>query len=207
MVLNSIKNIIFDLDNTIYDEYEYLKIVYLHCSKQICKLEQFKTDMINKMTIFMLNYYLNNGHSNLYQYLAKEFNLKKTSLMNFKEFLHNAFVAKNSIRINEKIYKFINENINRKNFYILTNGNPLQQRKKIDSLIIPFKDKIKVYYASSLGKNFEKPNPYFLLNLISEEKLDKSNVIYIGDSEIDRITALRADVKFLHIGDFLNEIK
>ena len=67
--------------------------------------------------------------------------------------------------------------------FILTNGNVTQQKNKISLLNIPFKKEIKVYYSSSMGEEFEKPNPFFLLKILNDNNFCKEQVIYIGDSE------------------------
>ena len=75
--------------------------------------------------------------------------------------------------------------------FILTNGNIKQQKNKINSLDLPYRNKIKVYYASSKGSSFEKPNPYFLNQIKEVSSSNESEIIFIGDSEVDKKTALK----------------
>ena len=63
--------------------------------------------------------------------------------------------------------------------YIITNGNPTQQRNKIISTKLPKNVYIeKEYYANEFIK---KPNPISLQKL--SKNLDFYNPIYIGDSQ------------------------
>ena len=69
-----------------------------------------------------------------------------------------------------------------KMIFILTNGNIIQQKNKINSINIPYKSFIKVYYASSKGKKFEKPHPYFMNKILFENDIDYNEILFIGDN-------------------------
>ena len=111
-------------------------------------------------------------------------------------------ISENEIQIRKPIFDFIEKYHNSKGLFILTNGNVTQQKNKISSLNIPFKKEIKVYYSSSMGEEFEKPNPFFLLKILNDNNFCKEQVIYIGDSEIDEKTASAAGVTFVPYREF-----
>ncbi|HFZ5119485.1 TPA: HAD family hydrolase, partial [Campylobacter jejuni] len=66
---------------------------------------------------------------------------------------------------------------------ILTNGTVKAQQNKISSLKELKKYNIDVFYARSLGKEFEKPHEKAFEAILSLMKVDdKKNVLYIGDN-------------------------
>ena len=43
-----------------------------------------------------------------------------------------------------------------------------------------------------------KPNPQKILNILREQKIPKKSTVYIGDMEVDRLTAKNAGVSYIH---------
>ena len=152
---------IFDLDDTLYNELDYLIIAYNFVSKQVCKKninlshEQISSYLESEFKIY--------GRTNLYQKLIKKFNISNFSIKEFLHCLRTVKIKPNSIIMIKQVNKLIRNLIeNKKKIVILTNGNHQQQQNKFNSINIPFKNKILPYYASSKGKEFQKPNNYFV---------------------------------------------
>ena len=59
------KAIVFDLDNTIYDEIEYLKLAYHWISHRIVLSDN--TKLQNEIYDFLVDEFMKNGRKNLYQ--------------------------------------------------------------------------------------------------------------------------------------------
>ena len=181
------KAIVFDLDNTIYDEIEYLKLAYHWISYKIVLSDN--TKLQNEIYDFLVDEFMKNGRKNLYQKLK---NSKKID--DFNEFTLENFL--NGLRTCP---------VNSNQIFILTNGNVEQQVNKVKSLNIPFKETIAISYASSKGIKYQKPNPYFLDKIISENSFINNEILYIGDSSIDNETAKNIGVDFLYVSDFKSQ--
>ena len=204
--LTSYKAIVLDLDNTIYNEIEYLKLAYQWISTRIISSDNL--ELQNKIYKFLVDEFIGNGRKDLYQKLKKLENLDEFSLDLFLDALRTCPIDANSIEIDSDIYNFIKYlHNNNKLIFILTNGNVEQQMNKIKSLKIPFKDAITIIYASIKGIEYQKPNPYFLKNIISENSLINDEVLFIGDSSIDQETAKSVGIDFLYISDFKSQYK
>jgi HAD superfamily hydrolase (TIGR01549 family) len=190
--------LIFDLDDTVYEELDYLKKAYKHITKLIIESESNHNLSERIIYSFLLSTFRNEGRIGLFQKTVAKFNLNNFSIDNFKQCLRAVSTIDNEIKINKPIYNFIIKFNTTKDLFILTNGNVTQQQNKIRSLNIPFKEKIRIYYSSSLGREFEKPNPYFVFKIINDHNLNKNQVIFIGDSEVDEKTANAADIDYMN---------
>lgn len=203
------KAIVFDLDNTIYDEIEYLKLAYRWISHRIVLSDN--TKLQNEIYDFLIDEFMKNGRKNLYQKLKnskKIDDFNEFTLEDFLNGLRTCPINSNQIEIDPDIYRFIEYlHNNNKSIFILTNGNVEQQMNKVKSLNIPFKETIAISYASSKGIKYQKPNPYFLDKIISENSFINNEILYIGDSSIDNETAKNIGVDFLYVSDFKSQYR
>ncbi|GIK22983.1 MAG: haloacid dehalogenase [Ignavibacteriota bacterium] len=208
VLFNKYDSIIFDLDDTIYPEIEYLKLAYKYVACQICLVEKLHFNLSDEIQNYLIETFIKNGRLGLFQKLINNFNLKRISIEEMVSFLHSVPLKENSIKVFPQIRSLITNHLNKKQKIILTNGNPYQQINKFYALDIPCKNDFKLFFASKSGKALEKPNPFYAEKIIKEFSLDKSKVIYIGDSFIDFITAKNANIKFLDVSFILhNESK
>lgn len=194
--------IIFDLDDTLYEEIEYLKRAYKYISEKIIESESDHHYSESSIYKYFLRTFTNEGRINLFQKAVKKFNIKNFTIEHFLNCLRTVNICENEIPIKKPILDFFIKYHVSKNFFILTNGNITQQKNKIKSINIPFKGEIKIYYSSSLGKELEKPNPYFILKILRDHNLSKEQVMYIGDSETDEKTAKAGEVAFMTYKEF-----
>ena len=82
----SYKAIVFDLDDTIYNEIEYLKKVFDYISFRL---------KIDEVSNFLLEEFLKNGRNNLYQKLVKKFSLKNFTINEFLNCYRNCPIKEN----------------------------------------------------------------------------------------------------------------
>jgi HAD superfamily hydrolase (TIGR01549 family) len=89
--------------------------------------------------------------------------------------------------------------IQKKQRYIITNGNVEQQKNKVEQLgIESLFDGI--IYANEFSP---KPNTASWEVLRAKFQLNRSETVYVGDSESDRTFADRCDIAFIEAGYFL----
>lgn len=181
--------LVFDLDNTIYDEYIFLK----HCFKKISNLYG------DLSVYYFLSYtFERDGRKNLFNKLIRNFgNLGLDSPIDKFLSIYRNFdgVLTCFPWFDEYQSKTCVNKIN-----IVTNGNVQQQQSKVRS--IRFKIPINIVYAN---KTIPKPNPksFFDLNIYS----DKFKIIYIGDSYVDYEFAKNVGINFYHTNNILTFIK
>ncbi|MEG8947230.1 HAD-IA family hydrolase [Rosettibacter firmus] len=190
------KVFIFDLDNTIYDEMLYLNKAYEKVVKEVVNRNQnFKYE--KKLLNYLIKTRINEGRKNIYQKFILKYKINNFTIDDFLYCLRNVRLKKNSILPYKEIEEYIKKIGKKSKIYILTNGNYIQQRNKYKAIKIPYKDKIKVIYASKSG--YEKPDPLLIIKLINKLKINRNNILFIGDSEIDFQTAQNAKIDFLHV--------
>lgn len=169
--------IIFDLDDTLIYEIDYLFAGYLEIAKNFGKSSLEKTRMF---TYLVDNFKLGN-RSKLFNDFIYSFSLNKSDIVIMLTILRNVKI-KGSLRLtNEaKIILYSLMGLNKK-YYVVTNGNPIQQANKLkqinwDGLPMP----AKVVFANEY-KPKPSPDSFFQIR----ELLSQSKILYIGDSEVD----------------------
>ena len=170
MALKKINAVIFDLDNTLYNEekfyYQYFEIFcksFNYSFKKFLlefniKKEIFKNDIL-KNALIKIKKYNRVNHNKSFKLLIT-FNFK---IELFKGVLKTFdFLKKNKIKIG-----------------ILTNGTVKIQKKKIDNLRI--KNKIdQIIFAGNFKK--QKPFKYSFIKIIKLLKVKPENTIFVGDN-------------------------
>ena len=190
------------MDDTIYDEILYLKQAYRYIGERLCHSISDCKFTPNNVSSFLSLEFEKDGRSRLYEKLANKYSIGNFSLDDFLECMRTVPLKDGSMKIRLEMQSLINELIKKKKMmFILTNGNIDQQKNKINSLDFPHKNKIEIYYASSMGSDFQKPNPYFINKIKEACSSDGSDIIFVGDSEVDRKAALNSDVEFINIRD------
>lgn len=202
--LEDYTTIIFDLDNTLYDEIEYLSKAYFYIGNKISKLSNHFS--AQDIFIYLLEEFKANGRKNLYQKLITKFDVVNYSLSDFLDDLREVVIQENSIQIKEQFYSFITTNINNYKFFIATNGNKIQQENKIRSINIPFKNRFNIVYCDDFGNNKRKPNPFFINYISKSFEIKLNDMIFIGDSVEDYEAARSGKIDFLKVEDFNNKI-
>jgi putative hydrolase of the HAD superfamily len=199
-LFNQYNSVIFDLDDTIYPEIEYLKKAYRFIAQSVIKAESRLNSTEDEIFSFLIYTFTNEGRDKLFQKMIDKFNINFFSLENFLSCLHNVPLKKNELKVYSHIQKLLVQlSEQNKLIFILTNGNVSQQRNKLNSLNIKLSLFKEIIYASSNGKEFEKPNPFFVNKILLDYSLNKNKVILIGDSVFDKESANNAGIDFLDV--------
>ncbi len=192
--------IIFDLDDTLYSEIEYLKFAFSQIAVNVSRLNKNLNEMeLNK---FLIENFISAGRINLYDKFVSKYNINNYGLEHYLKVLRNVNIKPNSIRIKPLIEKFIKDNISNYKFFIATNGNTEQQKNKIKSICIPHLDSFTIIYCNTLGKNKNKPSSAFIDKIVVEYNIIRENIIFIGDSYVDLHAANNGNIQYLNINKF-----
>ena len=195
-----IRALIFDLDNVLYDETEYMFAAYYDIASYLSKYSG-----VNENEVFIK--------------LVDSFK-KKTSMYPhlFDDLLHDLRVDNDLLPTVLEIYSCVQSKIKlyegveemllklkkRYKLGLLTNGNVKTQENKIKLLNIEnlFDE---ILYARRLGNNNEKPNTVAYKVLLDHLCVLPKNGIYIGDNPyIDFIGAKKLDILTVRVltGEF-----
>jgi len=195
------KLIIFDLDNTLILERDYLFKGYEDISyhiESICFLDRIKIEN------YLKNEFIKNGRSKLFDKMISHFNISEVKITSILNILRRVKPQKKICLIeNMKQILMLLKN-NKIPYVIFTNGNVVQQKNKVaniqwDGLLTD------IIYANEISP---KPNPisfskYLLKNKI---KINKDEILMIGDSNVDELFAKNMGCDFEHVSYFLSKI-
>lgn len=199
---DNIKAIGFDMDGTLYDEFEFIAQVYEPISELICKESNCKHQEIKD---FMLWRWLEKGSS--YPFIFSETidrfcadkeskdELIKKSLAIFRNFEPEISL---SVRM-ETILNYCMQY----ELFLVSDGSSVLQHNKFRSLRLHrFFDKENIFISGDYGKESEKPSLVSLEYLQFYSKgINKNEIVFFGDREQDRLFAEGAGFHFVKIGD------
>jgi FMN phosphatase YigB (HAD superfamily) len=193
---------IFDLDNTIYKEEDYLFLAYMAIAGKFAGiLPSTKKEQLFKM---MKDLHQKQGPDKLFNKFLMAVDLDNSYLPECIEILRS-FVPENPIEIDKKINNILSclKGMSKK-IFVLTNGNVDQQRNKIHHINWEGMEKyISFVFANEIEP---KPSPAGVNYILKVSGIEKEKAIFIGDSETDRICALNSGVQFLNI-HFLADLR
>ena len=192
----NIKFIGFDMDGTIYDEYDFIVQPYKEISKlfeeqneafdYMCFKWLEKGSSYNKIFCETFDKFNTHEQSNKDQFIAKVI----TIFRNFEPSLILSSRAKT-------ILEFC-----KKNFFLflITDGNPDLQKKKFLTLgLNNYFDKDRIIFTGEYADEYKKPNKKSI-ELID---IDCEKTIFFGDRYVDKEFALSAKMKFRYVRNMI----
>lgn len=179
------RQLVFDLDNTIYKETDFLFKIYKEIAKTATNNQP---DIIYN---FMKKTFLKNGRKNLFNKLIRKFSSDSFTIENCLSIMKK-FKCDQCINIFPWFHKFLSKM--KKDFIIkiITNGTFEQQQNKIKSIKFNWpKELIEVIYASSIES---KPGILSFYKLKGVENF--ISPIYVGDSSVDKQFCKKLNIEF-----------
>lgn len=193
------KLIVFDLDNTLISEKEYLFKAYEDISYFIEK--KYLLDRI-KIENYLKNEFILNGRLNLFDKMIDHFNIREVEIKSILNILRSVKTQK-KINLIGNMKLILEMLINNEIPYVIfTNGNVDQQKNKVANIKWEGLQK-DVIYANEINP---KPDTisfstYLLKNKI---KINKHEILMIGDSKEDQLFAKNFGCDFKNVSCFLN---
>ncbi|WP_423148137.1 HAD family hydrolase [Rubrolithibacter danxiaensis] len=193
------KAFVFELDNVIYPEKDYLLQVYYLFASFIEYTETFPpaADLLQ----FLKTSYEHKGATGIFDRAKEAFGIDEKYRENLDRLHKNArlplklLIYKNVLQLLQQIV------VDRKQIFLLTNGNPEQQLNKIRQVEWNgLEQYLTVYFADEIKP---KPETDVLLFLIDKYKLSRKEIIIFGSSETDQEFAASAGVDYIEIQDLL----
>ena len=195
-----IKYIGFDLDGTLYDEFEFIVQTYKKIILENNKF--FRIEDQTEILEFMTERWLQKGSS--YNRIFEEtFNQYATRNISFrKKFIDNALSIFRTFipdmllpERNGAILSYIKKKSY--NIFLITDGNVELQSQKIRSLGLDKVFNNNIFFTRKFGSEYEKPSIKIFKYIDISSSPDQ--VVYVGDREVDKLFAEGAGFKFLKV--------
>ena len=156
--------IVFDLDDTLYNETEYLRSAYIEIAK--------KADSVHWKSLFAKLFSLYRSGSDAFAYITETYGLPKEEILEMYRHHTPTIEPFQGVIETFKRIKYLKGRV-----CIITDGRKITQRKKIEALgLLNFIDSIII----SEETGFEKPNEHNFS--IVEETYPNGNYWYIADN-------------------------
>lgn len=193
------KAFVFELDNVIYPESDYLLQVYYLFSNFIEFTEGYPS--AKDLTDFFKTAYSHHGDHGIFDRAKDAFGIDERFRDNFERLYSTAILPLKLLLFSNMLTLMQEMIVDRKQLFLITNGKPEIQLNKIRQIEWNGLEKyLKVYYAIEVNL---KPNPDILTYILEEHQLSKNVMMIIGATEIDREFAISSSVDYKSIHEFL----
>jgi phosphoglycolate phosphatase-like HAD superfamily hydrolase len=190
---------IFDLDNTIYKEEDYLFQAYETIAKEFAG----KLPSYNPQDLFRIikDIYEIHGSVKLFDKFLERINLDLSYLPICLNILRS-FKPDNPIEIDEIIKPILFDLQSQKKMaFVLTNGNTEQQKNKIRNINWAGLDNyLQIVFANDIES---KPSAAGVEHILNISNTGKKDAIFIGDSEVDQACAVNSGIDFINVKDLI----
>jgi phosphoglycolate phosphatase-like HAD superfamily hydrolase len=187
-----INGFIFELDNVLFPEKEYLYQVYYLFAGFLEYTELLDAKVLVKL---MVQTYEQEGAASVFNTLQERFKLDEKYRFNF-EHLHTAAQVPLKILLYPHMLTLLQDIVvDRKQIFIVTNGNPLQQLNKIKHTDWQGLEKyLTCYFANEVAP---KPEPDVVHVLLDKHQLQRRETTMIGVTDTDRLCAESCGINYI----------
>jgi phosphoglycolate phosphatase-like HAD superfamily hydrolase len=189
---------IFELDNVLYPEKDYLfQVYYLFAGL----LEYTELIDAKQTTELMVNTYISSSKDVVFDQLKQQLNIEEKHRGNLENLLKTVKLPLKLLLYQNMLSLLQDIVVDRKKIFLVTNGNPVQQLNKIKQTEWHGLEQYLIaYFADEIAP---KPEPDCINELLDKHKLQRRDVIMIGASEIDGLCAESCGIDYINAGDFL----
>lgn len=192
------KAFVFELDNVLFPAQDYLFQVYYLFAAFVEHTEQWDS---KAMIASMLTAYQEQGEDAVFETVKKKFSLEPHYQENFDRLLKTARLPLKLLLYQQMLDLLQQIVVDRKQIFILTNGNPEQQLNKIKQVEWNgLEDYLVCYFADETKP---KPEPDALHHILTKHNLQRRDLIMIGNSTTDELCAQAAGVDYANLYDFI----
>lgn len=169
------KVIVFDMDDTLYDEFEFVKSGFKAVSAFL--EEQFGIEQIESYK-WMWNRLQKQGRGAIFDDLLSKYGLFKKTVAKkcvsiYRLHKPNIQLPFETIEVLEQLENFP--------LYLVTDGNKIVQSNKVQALELDkYMEKCFITYRH--GIKHSKPSPHCIQLIAKREKVKPENIVYIGDN-------------------------
>ncbi len=193
------KAYVFEMDNVLYPESDYLLQVYYLFSNFI-EFSEGRPSSQDLVDFFKTTYQLH-GDEGIFDRIKEGLGIEEKYRDNFERLYFSARLPL-KLLLYIPVLKLLQEIIvDRKQIFIVTNGKTEIQLNKIRQTEWNGIEKyLKVYFAEEIKL---KPEPDILTYIIKEHNLLRKDVVIIGASLIDEEFAISCGIDYIQVSEFL----
>ncbi|CAM4392750.1 HAD family hydrolase [Saccharibacillus endophyticus] len=169
------KVFIFDLDDTLYDELQFVKSGFRSVAAYLSEMYNVNSE---EAYAFMLHVLEKEGRGAVFNKLLKEYRI--FSSKNVRKCISIYRLHSPDIHLSKEAEEVL-EKLKNDSVYIVTDGNKVVQANKIRALDLDRKVK-KSYITYRYGRIHSKPSPYCFLKIAEAEQVPYSQMVYVGDN-------------------------
>lgn len=185
---------IFELDDVIYPEKDYLLQVYYLFAQFMEYGEQLNAVDILK---FMQETYEKEGAGEMFAKTAVKFNLSEKYLVNFEMLLMSVRLPLRLLIFKEVLLLLQEIVVERKQIFLLVQRSPVMQLNKIKQTEWNGLEKyLTVYFTEEMDPSLSP-----LDTIVEKHKLDKEKVVFIGASEFASAAAANVKICYLPVAE------
>ncbi|MEO6148901.1 MAG: HAD hydrolase-like protein [Mucilaginibacter sp.] len=189
---------IFELDNVLYPEKDYLLQVYYLFANMLEYTELWDAGAMVKL---MADTYHEKGHEAVFDVLKAKFNVDERYRENLGEMLITAKVPLKLLLYKSMLDLLQDIVVDRKKIFIVTNGHPRQQLNKMKHIEWNgLEEYLICYFADEISA---KPEPDVIDQLIKDHNLSRRELVMIGNSDVDRQCAEATGIEYVNSKEFL----
>ncbi|WP_207535912.1 HAD hydrolase-like protein [Desertivirga arenae] len=189
------KAFVFEMDNVLFPEKDYLLQVYYLFANFLEYIEAFPPAA--DVTNFFKKVYENHGSPLIFDKAREVFGFEEKYRENFER-LHREAKLPLKLLLYKESLSFLQEVVvDRKEILILTGGDPLQQLNKIRQIEWNGLEKyLRVYFTDEIAP---KPSAEALLYVLAQHQLNAEDVVFLGATELDSQFAKNAEIDFINV--------
>ncbi|TDO22632.1 HAD family hydrolase [Pedobacter duraquae] len=192
--IDKYKAYIFEFDDVLYPEKDYLlQVYYLFAQFMEYTVQNDAAEMLG----YMKEQYEKYGAAGIFDNTKTKFTLEEEYRLNFDLLNRNAKLPLKLLMF-PKVLEFLKKLVQSgKQVFLLSSGNPEKQLNKLRQLEWEgLAQHIKVYFADEIA---QKPDPVCIEFVLQEHSLHPDNVMFIGRDIADENMAAAAGVFFLNV--------
>ena len=166
--------IVFDLDDTLYEEITYVKSGFKAVADYLSK--KYQVAVSKKIYSEFVQTLQKQGRGKIFDFVLSKYNLSNKTLIQKCLSVYRLHKPKISLSVSGRTCL---ERLKEYPKYLLTDGNKIVQTKKIKAL------KIDKYFRNMMlthnyGVNYSKPSTYCFYKILEWERAKPKDLIYIG---------------------------
>ena len=194
------KAFVFELDDVLFPRQDYyLQVYYLFAA-----FLEYTEQLNSKETLALMQQtYQTQGEDAVFTSIKTAFNLDGKYQENFERLLKTARLPLKLLLYKQLLELLQQIVIDRKQLFILTNGDPEQHLNKIRQTEWNGLEKYLICYFAAEIK--PKPEPDGLHLILAEHQLQRRDLVMIGNNQADELCAQAAGIDYATVFDFVEK--
>ena len=189
---------IFELDNVLYPEKDYLfQAYYLFAGM----MEYIELVDAKEATDLMVKTYQEEGKDKVFDVIQAKFRLDEKYRLSFDNLLNTAKVPLKLLLYQNMLELMQEIVVDRKKLFLVTNGNPIQQLNKIKHMEWHGLEQYLIcYFADEINS---KPEPDIIHQILKDHNLQRRDIVMIENNEVDILCAQACGIDYINATQFL----